>query len=417
MKRVLVWGLGVSGRSAVELLKAKGYEVYAGDDKEGTDFREFLEFVDTVVLSPGIPPRHPLWQLALKKGIEVIGELELAYRFFKGRAIAITGTDGKSTTTRMTYLILREHFKKVREGGNIGVPFSKIVLEEPDSFAVLEVSSFQGKTLKTFRPVGGAFLNFSEDHLDWHPSLKDYLESKYKIFKNQKEEDFIVLNEMQPEVAQTPTRARKYFFGNKDAYIKDGKAYFLGEELFDAKELKLFGYHNQMNALVSATISRLMGVSVDTIRRVLYEFRGLPLRLEFVGEWRGVKVFNDSKSTTVNALRSALLSMPDGKVILIAGGKDKGGDFESVYEIVSKKVKLAVLIGEAKEKIEKAWKGATKIEKAESLIDAVALAKGEAKQGDIILFSPACASFDMFRDYSHRGEEFNRAVSLVFGNE
>jgi len=416
MKRILVWGLGVSGRSAIELLKAKNYEVYAGDDKDGTDFRQYLDLVDTVVLSPGIPPHHPLWLSAEKRNIEVIGELELAYRFFKGKAIAITGTDGKSTTTRMTYLILKEHFGNVCEGGNIGTPFSQIVLKNPSCLAVLEVSSFQGKTLKTFRPHGGAFLNFSRDHLDWHKDLEDYLQSKYNIFRNQQEEDFIVLYSKQEEVVGTPTKAKKFLFGSEDAhgFIKDGKAYFMDEELFEVSELKVFGYHNQLNALASAIMCRLMGVPADTIRKVLYEFSGLPFRLEFLGEWKGVKVFNDSKSTTVNALKVALRNMPDKKVILIAGGRDKGGDFESLYHLVAQKVKIAILIGEAKDKIFQAWKGAVKIEMADSLETAVKMAKDFSQSGDVILFSPACASFDMFRDYVERGEKFKELVYSLF---
>jgi UDP-N-acetylmuramoylalanine--D-glutamate ligase len=416
MKRVLVWGLGASGRSAVELLKAKNYEVYAGDDKNGEDFRQYLGLVDTLVLSPGIPPHHPLWLSAQKRDIEVIGELELAYRFFKGKAVAITGTDGKSTTTRMTYLILKEHLGNVCEGGNIGTPFSQIVLKDPSCFAVLEVSSFQGKTLKTFRPHGGAFLNFSVDHLDWHKDLEDYLQSKYNIFRNQQKDDFIVLYSEQKQVVNTPTEARKYLFGSEGAegFIKDGKAYFMGEELFKVDGLKVFGHHNYMNALASAIMCRLMGVPTDTIKKVLYEFSGLPFRLEFLGEWKGVKVFNDSKATTVNALRSALKSMPDKRVILIAGGKDKGGDFESLYHLIAQKVKVAVLIGEAKDRIFQAWKGVVKLEKADTLETAVKLAKAYSQSGDVILFSPACASFDMFRDYVERGERFKELVYSLF---
>ncbi|MEZ0361257.1 MAG: UDP-N-acetylmuramoyl-L-alanine--D-glutamate ligase [Hydrogenobacter sp.] len=416
MKRVLVWGLGISGKSAVELLKVKGFEVYAGDDKNEVSFRDYLDIVDTVVLSPGIPPRHPLWIEANKKGLEVIGEMELAYRFFKGRLIAITGTDGKSTVTRMTYLILKKHFGNVQEGGNTGVAFSQIVLKDPSCLAVLEVSSFQGKTLKSFRPNGGAFLNFAKDHLDWHESLEDYLQSKYNIFRNQLEEDFAVLYSRQEEVINTPTKAKKYLFSTKDAdgFLKEGKAYFMGEELFEVEKLKIFGHHNYRNALASAIIAKLMGVSSETVRETLYEFPGLPLRLEFLGEWNGVKVFNDSKATTVNALESALKSMPDKSVILIAGGRDKGGDFESIYDLVVQKVRIAILIGEAKDKIFQAWRGSTVLEKAESLEEAVKMAKAYSQKGDVILFSPACASFDMFKDYIERGERFRELIYSLF---
>ncbi|WP_448584153.1 UDP-N-acetylmuramoyl-L-alanine--D-glutamate ligase [Thermocrinis sp.] len=406
MPKFLVWGLGISGRSAVKLLRSKGYEVYEGDDKEGTNFREFLPLVDRVVLSPGIPPSHPLWREALKQGLDVIGELELAWEFFKGRAIAITGTDGKSTTTRLTYLMLSKFFKDVEEGGNIGVPFSEIVLKNPECLAVLEVSSFQGKTLKTFRPIGGAFLNFSTDHLDWHPSVEDYLQSKYNIFLRQKEEDFLAVNAYQEEVKNVPTKARKISIGEGDAYIKEGKGYIFGREVFNLEGLKIVGMHNAYNLLTAGVIAHMLGVPEEVIKEVAYTFKGLPYRLEYMGEFNGVKIYNDSKSTTPNALKSALESMPDGRVILIAGGKDKGLDFESLYPLVRKKVKACLLIGEAKEKIAKSWNGATDIYLFNSLEEAVEMALSISQKGEAILFSPACASFDMFKDYKERGERF-----------
>lgn len=411
MKRVLVWGLGVSGRSAVELLKAKGFEVYAGDDARKDDFMPFLEIVDTVVLSPGVPPHHPLWKEAEKRGVELIGELELAWRFFEGTALAITGTDGKSTTTRLTYLMLKKVYPEVEEGANAGKPLSQIVLENPNCLAVLEVSSFQGKTLKSFRPKGGAFLNFSEDHLDWHPDLEDYLWSKRNIFARQKEEDFLLLNALDERVKNTPSGARKFYLLQEglDGYIKSGKAYFLGEELFQVERLRIKGKHNWHNALFAGAMARLMGVPVEVIQEVLYTFTGLPYRMEYVGTFGGVEVYNDSKSTTVNALKSALESFEDARVILIAGGKDKGGDFESIAQLVKKKTKACILIGEAKEKIAGAWKDC-QIYMANSLEEAVQKAFEVAKAGDTILFSPACASFDMFRDYKDRGEKFKNVV-------
>ncbi|WPM31879.1 UDP-N-acetylmuramoyl-L-alanine--D-glutamate ligase [Hydrogenobacter sp. T-2] len=416
MKRVLLWGLGVSGRSALNLLKAKGFEVYAGDDARGDNFKEFLHIVDTVVLSPGIPPHHALWKEAQEKGIEVIGELELAWRFFEGKALAITGTDGKSTTTRLTYLMLKEVYANVEEGANAGKPLSEIVLSNPSCLAVLEVSSFQGKTLKTFRPIGGAFLNFSEDHLDWHPSLQDYLESKRNIFSRQREEDFLLLNAKDPRIRETPSDAKKFFLLEEgmQGYIKEGKAYFLGEELFEVERLKIRGKHNWHNALFAGAMARLMGVEREIIQEVLYSFSGLPYRMEYMGSFGGVEVYNDSKSTTVNALRSALESFEDGKVILIAGGKDKGGDFEGIKELVKKKTRLSILIGEAREKIAKAWRGC-EVYLAKDLESAVSKAFEFAKQGDIILFSPACASFDMFRDYKERGERFKELVFELGG--
>lgn len=411
MKKVLVWGLGLSGKSAVELLKAKGFEVYVGDDAKGDSFMDYLPFVDLVVLSPGIPPGHPLWKEAEKKGVEVIGELELAWRFFKGKALAITGTDGKSTTTRLTYLMLKEYFANVEEGANAGVPFSKIVLKNPSCIAVLEVSSFQGKTLKTFRPSIGAFLNFSEDHLDWHPDLEDYLESKRNIFSRQKEEDFLLLNALDDRVKATHNKAKKFYLLGDDShgYIKDSKAYFLGEELFKVEKLKIKGRHNYGNALFASAMARLMGVPLEIIQEVLYTFKGLPYRMEYLGSFKGREVYNDSKSTTVNSLRSALESFEGKKVILIAGGRDKGGNFEDIRDLVKSKTKACLLIGESKERIAKAWSGC-EVYTFSSLELAVAKAFEISEAGDVILFSPACASFDMFRDYKERGERFKELI-------
>ncbi len=411
MKKVLVWGLGLSGTWAVELLKAKGYEVYAGDDARGDSFIEYLPFVDTIVLSPGIPPRHPLWIKAQSMGIEVIGELELAWRFFKGKAIAITGTNGKSTTTRLTYLMLREYYANVEEGANAGIPLSQIVLRNPSCIAVLEVSSFQGKTLKTFKPHMGAFLNLSENHLDWHSSLEDYLESKRNIFSRQGEEDFLLLNALDKRVRETQNKAKSFYLLQEAShgYIKDGKAYFLGEELFDVEKLKIRGRHNYENALFASAMARLMDVPLDIIQEVLYNFKGLPYRLEYLGSFKGRKVYNDSKSTTVHSLKIALESFDKEKIILIAGGRDKGGDFESIRDLVKEKTKACLLIGEAKEKIAKAWSGC-EVYTFPSLELALSKAFEISESGDVILFSPACASFDMFRDYKERGERFKELV-------
>ncbi|RLJ70176.1 UDP-N-acetylmuramoylalanine--D-glutamate ligase [Hydrogenivirga caldilitoris] len=409
MKRVLVWGLGKSGQAAVKLLESKGVTVFCGDDARGDRWEELIGEVDTLVLSPGIPPRHPLWREAIRKGIEVIGELELAYRFFEGEVIAITGTDGKSTTTTLTYLMLSRRFPQVYEAGNIGTPLSEIALRNPSATAVVEVSSFQGKTLTTFKPKVGAFLNFYEDHLDWHPSLEDYLKSKQNIFLRQSHEDFFIAGSAQEEVTGTPTYAKKILL-EKNVQLAKGVAYFEGEKLFELSDLNLKGEHNFRNALVASIIALLKGVGVDSIRDTLREFKGLPFRMEFVGKWTGVEIYNDSKSTTPNALRAALESFPDDSVILIAGGKDKGADFEPLRELVQRKVKFAFLIGETKELMKAAFGGGSCITLMNSLEDAVNKALEVAKPGDFILFSPGCSSFDMFTSYIERGEVFNRLV-------
>lgn len=404
--RFLVWGLGKSGRAAAELLKKEGFTVYAGDDKEGETWRDVLGEVDTVVLSPGIPPFHPLWKEALRRDIEVIGELELATRFFRGTLLAVTGTDGKSTTTRLLYLMLKKEFPKVYEAGNIGTPFSEVVKRHRDGIAVLEVSSFQGKTLKRFRPHIGAFLNFHQDHLDWHPDLKDYLESKYKIFSNQNEEDFFITPSNQFETVNTPTRAKKILLW-KDLRIAQGEVFFKNNSLFSVKDVKIQGEHNLLNAASAALAARLMGVSEENIRKTLREFKGLPFRLELVKVWKGIEIYNDSKATTPNALGAALQSFKDKSVILIAGGKDKGADFTPLKDLVRKKVKEAFFIGETAERLVKELKIGVKVD---SLKEALKQAFDIAQEGDVILFSPGCSSFDMFTSYIERGKTFNRLV-------
>ncbi len=411
MKRFLVWGLGRSGTAAVELLKRKGFEVFSGDDSKGDRWEDLIEIVDTVVLSPGIAPTHPLWKEAKRKELEIIGELELADRFFKGRKIAITGTDGKSTTSRLIYLMLSSAGFKAFEAGNSGVPLSRRVLEGKDGIAVLEVSSFQGKTLKNFRPEIGIFINFSPDHLDWHTDIKDYLNSKYNIFKRQKEEDLLFGEFSSMEISKTPSVAKRIDI-SKEVKIEKDFVKYNGDILFSLKDLKLRGQHNLKNVLLASLVAYHTGVSPEKIRSVIRNFKGLPFRLEHLITFKGIKVYNDSKSTTPNALKNALESFPNGKVILIAGGKDKGADFSFIKETVRQKVKFAIFIGETAEKLKDTFRGDTEVKTEASLEKAVKMAFERAKPGDFILFSPGCSSFDMFPGYRERGEAFNRIVKL-----
>ena len=405
--RFLVWGLGKSGRAVAELLRSKGHEVLEGDDARNDRWEDYVDSVEAVVLSPGVPPRHPLWRYASEKGIEVLGELEIAWRFFRGRAIAVTGTDGKSTTVRLTSLMT-----SYPEAGNTGTPLSELVLKGFEGTVVLEVSSFQGRTLSTFRPSAGAFLNFHPDHLDWHPDITDYLQSKYRIFSNQNEEDVILVNSLQEETLKVPSRAMRFRVPG-DVSVEGERVLFRGVELFRTTDVKLRGRHNLMNAVFSALLAYMEGVPPDRIREVVSSFRGLPHRLECIGRFGGVEVYDDSKSTTPNALKVALESFPDGSVILIAGGREKGVGFESVRETVMKKAKAVILIGEAKERISEALRGTCEVRKEDSLETAVMRAFSLASPGDFILFSPGCSSFDMFQNYVERGRAFRRAVRDV----
>ncbi|MEN3033661.1 MAG: UDP-N-acetylmuramoyl-L-alanine--D-glutamate ligase [Aquificaceae bacterium] len=403
--KALVWGLGESGQGAIELLKARGYQVLGAKDGD-LEPEEALKGMDLLVLSPGISPRHKIIKLAKDLEIETIGELELAWRFFRGTALAITGTDGKSTTTRMLYLILKRVYgDKVFEGGNAGLAFSRIVLKDPEAIAVLEVSSFQGRSLKTFRPKVGAFLNFSPDHLDWHEDIWDYLYSKHRIFLNQTEEDFLLLNGIDNRIKRAFGAGKKFFIP-QDGKLEGKRGIFFGETLFE--NLKLKCKHNAINALFAGAMAKLFGVETTVIKEVLESFTGLEHRLELVKEIKNVKIFNDSKSTTPNALKAALECFEDKSVILIAGGKNKGLSFKELKTLVKRKLIACFLIGESKEEIATEL-SFNNLELCDTLEEAtkkaikLALSCGKECQ---VLFSPGCASFDMFKSYRERGEKF-----------
>jgi UDP-N-acetylmuramoylalanine--D-glutamate ligase len=406
----LVWGLGKSGSAAVKLLISKRLNFLAGDDSNDPNlWREVIDSVDCVVLSPGIPPSHPLWIEARRREIEVIGELELAFRFHRGKTVAITGTDGKSTTTELVYRMLKESLSTdVFKAGNIGIPFSEVVMDNPEGVVVLEISSFQGKTLRSFRADAGIFLNFSVDHLDWHPSLEDYLRSKYKVFMNQREEDLLILSSHQEELVNTPSRAKRVKLWEGLRLYKDRVIY--GDIVLRLDSIKLAGKHNLINLMSASLLATRMGASQREIEKVAYSFRGLPYRLEFIGELGGVRVYNDSKSTTSNSLAAALESFEGKRVLLIAGGKDKGDNFSSVAHLVGQRVRYALLIGESSKKMARAWEGKTECFLMASLEEAVYRAFELAEEGDILLFSPGCSSFDMFRDYKDRAQRFNSLI-------
>ena len=407
----LVWGKGRSGLAAFRLLKEKGLEVFIGDDKENRNFwREVWDKVDTLVLSPGVAPSHLIWQQATKDQKEIIGETELAYRFFRGkRIIAITGTDGKSTTVHLVHT-----FTGFQEGGNFGTPFSELVLENHQD-VVLEVSSFQGKTLSEFKPHIGAFLNFSKDHLDWHPDMEDYFLSKQNIFKNQTPEDIIILKAQKP-VSDTFSLAKRTLFGKgEDLELVDNSIYYK-KELFikDVKNHYLKGIHNLYNAAVASFIAFSIGISLENIKEKLNTFKGLPFRYQYVGNFDGVDIYNDSKATTVNALMSALESTKSN-IILIAGGIDKGGDFSSL-KLYKDKIKAVFLYGRDKHLIKDQIEPFLNTYIVDNLEEAILKAKDKAIPNESILFSPACASFDMFEDYKHRGKIFDELVKKHFGN-
>ena len=420
----LIFGKGRSGLATARLLKAFRSPFILVDDST-PNWERYLDRVSAVVVSPGVKPTHKVFHLAEKKGKVLYGETELAFRFWRGQTVAITGTDGKSTTTRLTYLILKNHLPGVYEGGNIGTPFSEVVLSSANGsgIAVLEVSSFQGYTLKTFRPDGGAFISFAPDHLDWHRDIEDYLSGKYRIFQNQREGDFLFLNGSSEEILNTPSGAGKYLFNSPSGggHLKispDGWVYFFNEKLFEVSKLKIKGHHNIWNAAVAAAIGRLFGVPVGVIRGVLYTFSGLPHRLQFVGKFnrpKRVEVYNDSKSTTPNALKAALEAFNGKRVVLLFGGKDKGVSFKGLKKLFKERVKYAVAYGENRFRLFEELSDAAPIELEETLEAAFKRALDRLEDGDILLLSPGSASFDLFASYEERGERFIELVREYFG--
>lgn len=411
-KTFLIWGKGKSGLGAKKLLDSKNIKNFIGSD-DTENWEDYKGSFDVLVLSPGIAPSHPLWRYSLENNIEVIGELELAYLFYKGDfLIAITGTDGKSTVSYLTYLIFKKKFEDIEIGGNFGTPFSEILTKKENSKVVLEVSSFQGKTIKTFRPNIGVFLNLSPDHLDWHENLEDYFLSKQNIFKNQTKEDVLILKNEDP-VRKTISEAKKIFFGeNSDLFVKDNKVFYEKEPFLDLKNVRLKGAHNLYNIAVASLIGYLKGVSLDDIYSVIESFEGLPFRMSFLGEIKNRYVYNDSKSTTPNALKAALSSF-EKNVILIAGGILKSDNLKDLKPLIKEKVKAIILIGRDKEKMREDLKGSSEIYLENSLEEAVYKAFEISKEKDIILFSPACASFDMFNNYQDRGNKFSEIVRCL----
>ena len=419
----LIFGKGRSGIAASRLLKSFRLPYILVDDNT-PNWERYIDKASTVVVSPGVKPTHKVFLLAKKRGKELIGETELAFRFWKGQTVAITGTDGKSTTTRLTSLILKNHLTGVYEGGNIGTPFSEVVLSSKNGggIAVLEVSSFQGYSLKTFRPDGGAFISFAPDHLDWHKDIDDYLLGKYRIFQHQRGEDFLILNGSYEKILNTPSGAKKYLFNSPwGGHLNIGPygwVHFLREQLFEVSKLKLKGLHNVWNAAVAAAIGRWFGVPARVIREVLYTFEGLPHRLQLVGKFKRpkrVEVYNDSKSTTPNALKAALEAFEGKKVVLLFGGKDKGVPFRGLKGLFKDKVKYAVAYGENRFRLFEELSDAAPIELEETLEGAFKRALDRLEDGDILLLSPGSASFDQFSSYGERGERFMELVREYFG--
>ena len=458
-KKVIVVGLARSGVGAANLLHQLGASVTVTDKKKPEELGQYIEELQSgircslgghpvelfdaanlIVVSPGVPLSIAPLKAASERGITIIGELELAYQaacIRKTAFLAITGTNGKSTTTSLLDSMLKKGGFSTLLGGNIGNSLTLALSEIngrsmpfPD-FIVAEVSSFQLETVHAFKPRGAAILNITPDHLDRYGSMSDYTDAKCRIFSNQDRQDFIVLNADDPMTvdivkrtgSQLPQKERDhmgprifYFSRKKEitgAYYKNETICFNlpGLSFFTLRPsgFKIKGVHNIENAMAASVMALLSGCEPGAVADALAEFPGLEHRLEFVREIDGITFINDSKGTNVGAVVKSLESF-DGPIVLIAGGRDKDGDFTGLRPFIRDKVKALVLIGEARDKIRKAVGDSTEIVMGNSLGEAVAKAKELASPGDVVLLSPACASFDMFRDFEHRGRQFKEIV-------
>jgi UDP-N-acetylmuramoylalanine--D-glutamate ligase len=475
-KKAVVFGLGRSGVGAANLLAGTGADVTVSDRKSGGELNGYLhrlspsvklclggypqdmKGVDLIVVSPGVPLEIEPIRRAREQGIKVIGELEFAYQALKSEELratgeekdvsritrhasppflAVTGSNGKSTTTTLLDLMLRKAGFTTLLGGNIGNALTEGVSGARHStidFVVAEVSSFQLETIDEFKPRGATILNITPDHLDRYHSMDEYSDTKAAIFRNQDGSDFLVLNADDQETMKIRNRnmevgrmnPRVYFFSRREeikgVYFKDGVVRCNIPEislpsshfpLIDADEIRVRGVHNLENAMASSAMALLAGCPPDAAAAALREFPGLEHRLEFVRELDGVRYINDSKGTNVGAVMKSLEGFTS-PVLLIAGGRDKAGDFTPMGSLIREKVKALILIGEAAEKIGKALGGLTTTVFASDMKEAVDTARRMTDAGDVVLLSPACASFDMFRDFEDRGEQFKKIVRELF---
>lgn len=434
-KKVAVLGAGLSGTAAALLLRSEGADVTVLDSAdEKTLLKSTIENLrgrgvevrcgpaagqdsssyDFVVLSPGIDPISPLATSFSSRKIETMGELELGWRSVNVPVIAITGTNGKTTTTELLAQMLNACGQRTIACGNIGKPLCEVALEEHDlDLLTVEVSSFQLETIRTFRPSISVWLNFAPDHLDRYRSVAEYRAAKLRIFENQTADGVAIVNagETLPKIA-----ARKVTFSaytdQADFRLEGGSIVYQNAPVLRMAETKLRGSHNIENIMATLAVGLARGLSFERMLPPLCAYEPRPHRCEFVREIGDVTYVNDSKATNLDAVEKGLLAQSKS-VILIAGGKDKGFTFETLRPLVSKKVRAAVLIGEMAERIAEDWKAAVPCEIAHSLADAVERAHALAKPGDVVLFSPGTSSFDMFKSYADRGDQFRALVHAL----
>ncbi len=443
-KNVLVVGAAKSGLAAADFLLARGARVTVNDAKPeselsvaaelkargikviaGSHPTELFEKADLIVASPGVPLALEPFQKAKAAGVEIISEIELAARFLKGRLIGITGSNGKTTTTTLIGELLRQAGLPTQVGGNIGTPLITLVEgSRVDGFTVIELSSFQLEAVETLRLFAAVLLNITPDHLDRYASLDDYAAAKARIFLNQTPEDLAVLNADDARVMamSQQTKAHVVYFSRQrelaegiflrgtDIISRSGSA---EQVLLNRTEIGLRGDHNLENVMSALAVGLVCGVSPEAMRATISNFRGVEHRLEFVTAVHGVNFYNDSKATNVDAAIKSLEAFP-GNLIPILGGKDKGSDYTPLAPLVRERCEHVILIGAAANKIEAALQHTKPLHRAATMPEAVELGFKLARAGDTVLLAPACASFDMFDNYEHRGRVFKEAAqSLV----
>ena len=396
-------------RSTLDNLRAQGVRVISGSDAD----RNSDKF-DFVVASPGIDPASALGRNFWSRGTEIIGELELGWSACETPAIAITGTNGKTTTTEMLAQMLNQCGQKTIACGNIGKPLSEVAREKIKyDVLTVEVSSFQLETIKTFHPSIALWLNFAPDHLDRYRSVAEYRTAKLRLFENQTADDLAIINagETLPEL-----RARKITFSaytnRADFRLSEGAILFENQPVLRMTQTKLRGSHNIENLMATLAAGHARGLSFEQMVPPLSAYEPQPHRCEFVRQIDGVDYINDSKATNLDAMEKALLAQTK-TVVLIAGGKDKGFNYHPMRALVKEKVRATILIGEMAKQIARDWDGAVKTEFATSLADAVERARATAKSGEVVLFSPGTSSFDMFKSYADRGDQFRALVQAL----
>ncbi|HVK37084.1 MAG TPA: UDP-N-acetylmuramoyl-L-alanine--D-glutamate ligase [Candidatus Kapabacteria bacterium] len=441
-----VIGSARSGLAAVRLLRAEGATVFVSDSRPAVDAAESIAALEemgveyefgghtdrvleaaTIVLSPGVPDTIPIVRKAVERGLAVVGEIEIAAARCRAPIVAITGTNGKTTTTELAGHIFRTAGRRTFVAGNVGLAFSEIAAEADEtSVVVLEVSSFQLEHIVEFRPRVAIVTNVTPDHMDRYASFEAYLAAKLRIAENQTSDDTLIVGVDSAPLREAPFAGGAHMLAFSQleevasgAWLKDGTVMLRLHPtlepvaLIAADEIRIRGPHNLYNAMAASLAAAAMGVEPETIARSLREFPGVAHRLEPVGDVDGVAYVNDSKATNVDSVRYALASF-DRPIVLIAGGVSKHAPYDAILDLVRERVKAVVLVGEAADEMQKAFEPLVPVHRAGmSLEDAVAQARRIAEPGDVVLLSPACASFDMFRNYEHRGDRFRELVQSM----